>query len=91
MLITQDGTYLLTPEFSGENGAKMLLFISGTFGTSTNTLQYLNGQGDFIDLEDGLLLVNTQNQIYMGTKPIYLNVSGADQDTAIDVMVRTTD
>ncbi len=89
MLLTQDGTHLLKPTKVGIGGGSMLIFISGNYGTADVLLQYVNGQGDMIALEDGALLNNTQNRVDMCDMPIYLQVSNSDASTAIDVLIRS--
>ena len=89
MIITKDGTYLLNTGARGDSNSQIILYTSGTFSTATCKLQYEDEAGNFIDLEDGAVLVDTQNSINKGVGArIFLNVASADGSTSIVATAR---
>lgn len=90
MLITTNGRHEISHTEHGLGGKSIIVYISDNLGAATLQLQYKNEQGNYIDLENGLLSANTQNRVDMGLDiPIYLNVTTSDGATAFDLMSRS--
>ena len=86
MLITTDGLYALRLDNHKNNGSGIIVYCSGDQGGATVQLQYINGQGDAIDLTDGLLEENTQTEIRTGIGLNgHVNITGATGATNIDL------
>ncbi len=89
LTITQDGSYPLRHKIQGDGGDRSILYVSGEFGSATAKLQYINGKGNYIDLEDGNLETNKQYFIEPGAKmTLYITVVASDATTDIDVLYR---
>ena len=87
--ISTDGTELLKHKVRGEAGDRAILYVSGEFNGATAKLQYINGLGEYVDLEDGNLEPGKQYFIEPGQNmKIYVTVEGAVFGTLIDLMLR---
>lgn len=86
MLITSNGDYLLANPLKGKASTNLIIYISGEFGGAVFTLGYFNSEGDFVSLEDGIMVPNSQNRINTGIDfPIYARITSATGATAIVV------
>lgn len=89
MIITENGLYSVTNKVKGFGGATSMVYVSGAFGTATATLVYLNELGNEVVLENGVLVIDTQNAVVHGVdRPIFVRVALADGATAIVIEVR---
>lgn len=89
MRIAEDGRYKLSNSTEGFGGASSIVYVSGVFGTASVKLVHLDEEQNEIDLEDGALLVNTQNSVDHGIgADVLVRVTGSDGATAILITVR---
>jgi hypothetical protein len=67
----------------------MIVYVSGVSGGAVLTLQHLDEGNNFVDLEDGVLVVSSENLINAGAgAKIVLAVTGATGTTAVYVTAR---
>lgn len=89
MIITQNGRYGLHTKIKGTNSDKFILYISGLTGTAAMQLQYRDELGVWVNLENGVMLTDTQNQVVGGVgSKIYINITNADGVTNLAMTVR---
>ncbi|NRA77122.1 MAG: hypothetical protein HRU18_02845 [Pseudoalteromonas sp.] len=90
MIITGNERVSLKSKTVGPYGDRYIIYLSGNLGSATATLQYKDELGTFVPLEDGVLLINSQNRIEPGREAnLYLHVTGADGATNIAVTLRS--
>jgi hypothetical protein len=86
MNITGNGDFHLKPKVRGKGAGTSIIYVSGTFGTATVTLNYKDETGTFIPLTDGVLAVDTQNSVDHGVgMDVYAVIATADGTTDINI------
>ena len=101
MIITENGDYPVKPSavrtlangnketfYPKTNAGGYITYISGTFGTGTFNLGYVDELGVFVVLENSPLVVNTQNPLRMGDMEIILRVANVDGTTNVAFEIR---
>ncbi len=89
MRIRTSTRVLLDPQVLGRSAQELIIYVSGTLGGATPTLQYQDEGENWIDLENGILAIDTQNKVECGIgASIYLEVTGASGTTDIYVTTR---
>lgn len=89
MLIDSNGTFLVKPVVAGVAADSFIVYVSGTAGGCVLKLQYQNEGGTYIDLEDGTLVVSSENLVNAGRGAyIFITVTGATGATAVYVTAR---
>jgi L-aminopeptidase/D-esterase-like protein len=85
--ITTNGSYPLISGKVGAGAGTSIVFISGTFGTSTAKLAYINSKGVTIDLVDGDVVAGSQYIIEHGSviRPVLVVSAGSGIDAEVAV------
>lgn len=89
MKITTNGLFHIDTDIHGFGGGTSVVYISGTFGLAVVQLVYIDEGGNEVNLEDGLLLVNTQNIVNHGEgATMAARVTLADGTTEIFIVAK---
>ena len=89
MILTANGDFLVKPEVVGMNADTFIVYVSGSIDGAVMQLRYKDEGGNWVNLENGLLVIDTQNKVEAGRGAyIHLNISNAGASTEIFVTTR---
>lgn len=79
---TSDGNY----HINKHKDARSAIYISGTFGSATVTLQYKTGDGQFYNFSDGVFTSGDQIPLEHGAGvKVYATITGSTPTTSIEI------